>query len=186
MLTAAAIMNGSLTRDLALLTMAVRLKPVALRFFFPLPGRRLISIIGIQSRVLDSGSAAEREPDREHEERCDFVGHERIECAVANLEIRERVGLLDPNAQAVGERLGESGHAGAATAGVNRAHLIAGARRGREERGRALDADGDFFTAALDHRVEMRGPIIALEQQLGLFGTEAALTLEILAEAARA
>ena len=42
------------------------------------------------------------EPDREHEQRCDFVGHERVEGAVADLEVRERVGLLDANARPVG------------------------------------------------------------------------------------
>src|SRR5574338_417624 len=120
MLTAAAIMNGSLTRDPALPATAVRLKPVA-RDFFPLPGRRLISIIGVRSRWKDSGGLTKREPDRKHEQRGDLVGHEGVERAVADLEVRERVRLLHANAQAVGERLGESGHAGAATARIDRA-----------------------------------------------------------------
>jgi hypothetical protein len=50
MLIAAASMNGSLTRDPACPAMAVRLKPVERRAFLPLPGRRLISIIGVRSR----------------------------------------------------------------------------------------------------------------------------------------
>src|SRR5215471_9427738 len=99
MLTAAAIMNGSFTRAPACPTKALRLKPSE-RAFFPLPGRRLISIIGVRSRWRTLGSVTQGEPDREHEQRCNLVGHERVERAVADLEIGKRVRLLDAHAQA--------------------------------------------------------------------------------------
>src|SRR5207244_4440662 len=56
----------------------------------------------------------------------------------------------------------------------------------REVRGRALDTQRDLLATALDDRIEMRRPIVALNELLGLFRRETALALEILAKAARA
>ena len=50
----------------------------------------------------------ECEADGEHQQGCDFVGSEGIECAFAHVEIGERVGLLDGDSEAVSEYLGEA------------------------------------------------------------------------------
>src|SRR5438552_15288548 len=64
----------------------------------PAPGRRLISIIG---RLL---VLAEGEADRQHQQRRDFIGHQRLESALAHLDVGERVGELDRLLRSAGER----------------------------------------------------------------------------------
>src|SRR4051812_5840782 len=67
-----------------------------LAFFFPEPGRRLISIIGGASAVAKSGSCdlPERQTDGQHQQRSNLVSDERFERAVTHLQVRQRVGLL--------------------------------------------------------------------------------------------
>ena len=73
--------------------------PPRLDFFLPEPpGRRLISIIGVRSRWRTLGSLTQRQPDREHEQRRNLISHERVERAIADLKIRERIRLLDAHA----------------------------------------------------------------------------------------
>jgi len=91
-----------------------------------------------------SSGCAKREPNGKHHERRDLVRDERPEGAVTYLEVGQRIGLLDADAQAIRERLSEPGNPGAAATGVDAAQLT-GASRRREERCRALDADGDLF-----------------------------------------
>src|ERR1700722_8661855 len=95
MLTTAAatapIRKGSLSRDTADDTEPATAGPVPLpRAFLPAPGSRLISIMVKHSRgrggaPSDSrGFAAERQADREHQQRRDFVCDERSEGVVTH------------------------------------------------------------------------------------------------------
>src|ERR671932_2779635 len=125
------------------------LEPLDPLFFFPLrgPERRLTSIMATEFSRGWSGDLPERQPDREHQERCDLVSDERFEGAVTYLHVRQRVGLLHRKPQASPERLVEPRDARAAAAGEDGAQLP-GARRRREERRGALDAGGDLLAAA--------------------------------------
>jgi hypothetical protein len=114
---------------------------------------------------------SQRQPDRQHEQRGDFVRHERIERTVAHFQVRERISLLYGYAQARREHLVEAGDAGATAAGIHGAHGRTREFLG-EKRRRALDAHGDLFAAALEHRVDMRRPIVALEQLLRFLQTQ--------------
>src|SRR3954471_11731648 len=93
-------------------------RPRALR---PAPGSRLISIMSFGR--FSSGGGAEGEADRQHQQRRDLVRDERFEGAVTHLDVGERIGLLDLQAEAIGERCGDARDAGAAAARVDGAHL---------------------------------------------------------------
>src|SRR5688572_7306347 len=93
-LTIAKIMNGSLIDDLASPRAPDSEKPAPRPLDFrDAPGERLISIIVRSAR--DSGSLAQREADREHQEGRDLVGHEPVEGAVTNADVGQRVRQLD-------------------------------------------------------------------------------------------
>src|SRR5688500_5444990 len=154
-------------------------------FFFPAPGSRLISIMRVSplgSPCPSSGGVAERQADWEHHQGRDLVRDERSECPVTHLQVRQRIRLLDANAHPVTQRFGEPGDARAAAAGVDAAQLAARPRRRGEEGRRTLDADRDLLAAALDDRIQMRRPVIALDQLVRFVRADAALALQVLAE----
>src|SRR5690348_18366316 len=70
-----------------------RLAPPLLlrRVLRPVPGRRLIPIIV----RLGSGDLSHREPDGEHQERCNLIRDETIHGAVTNSEVGQGIRLLD-------------------------------------------------------------------------------------------
>src|SRR5689334_18175469 len=106
-------------------------------------GRRLTVIIGRRSWSGLRG-AAQREADREHQERRDLVHRELVEDAVRHLQLLDRVGQLDRNAQPVRQHLVEPRDAGTAAGGEDPGDS-AGRPAGRlEERRRALDANGEL------------------------------------------
>src|SRR4051812_21360116 len=146
------------------------------------PGRRLISIIGLPR----SCDLAQGQADGEHEQRGNLVGDEAVQRAVAHLEVDQRVRLLHREVKTICEHVGEAGNSRSATTRVDRPDLATGAGRGGEEGGRTLDANCDLFTAAIEHRIEVLGTVVALEQLLRLVRRQTALTLQVFAEAAGA
>src|SRR5215471_15384831 len=166
--------NGSLTRVANALAAPPKSTPAPPRapFFGVWPGSRLISIMSRPSRI-GSGDLAERQPDGKHQQRSDIIDDERFESVVTVTEALQRSRERDGEAQPRGERLVETGDARAATAAVGGLELRGGARRAREERGRALDADRDLLAARLGDRLEVRRLLVALEERVGLFGAQA-------------
>src|SRR6476646_1522865 len=149
-------------------------------------GRRLTVIIA--RRVPGSGlrGAAQRQADGEHQEGGDLVDRHLVEDAVRHLELLDRVGQLDRDAQSVREHLVESRDAGAAPGGEDPREAAGGPAGGLEERGRALDADGQRLATRLEQRVQRLVGVGALEHGIRLVGREAALALQIFLEAAGA
>src|SRR5688500_1404877 len=184
-LAIAASRNGSLNDDCPSPTtpFSEKLAPRPLDFR-DAPGERLISIIVRLGG--GSGSLAEGKADGKHQQRGDLVGHQTVEGTVADANVGQRVRQLDRQAQTAAECFGQARHAGTATTQVDRLQLRTGSRRRRQEGGRALHTDGDLLTTTLDHRVQVRRPVVTLKQPLGLIGAEPTLTLQILAETARA
>src|SRR5262249_44490541 len=123
-----------------------------------------------------SGDLSEGQTDGQHQEWSDLVSDERFESTVTYLQVRQRVGLRHLDAQPRREHVVETGDARTAAARVQRAQI---GRPGilREKCRRALDTDRDLFTACLEHRIEMRRAIEALDEMLRRVGREAALAL---------
>src|SRR5690349_21906640 len=149
-------------------------------------GRRLTVIIG--RRVPGSGlrGAAQREADREHQERRDLVDRHLVEHAVSHLELLDRVGQLDRNAQPVRKHLVEARDARAAARGEDPRDAAGGPAGALEKRGRPLDAYRELLAARLEQRVQRLVGVSALEHRVGLVGRQAALALQIFLEAAGA
>src|SRR5437870_1371308 len=80
----------------------------------------------------------------------------------------------------------ETAPASTAAAREDRANLRAASRVGRQEGDGPLDPDRDLLTATLEHRIDVRRTIEALEELFGFFGAETPLLLEILAKMSRA
>src|SRR5687767_6838301 len=82
------------------LNFAVPLPLVRRRLLPPPPGRRLISIMVCMSPGL---VLAQREADRQHEERGDLVSHQRLQRSRAHRHGGKRVGELDRLLQPLSE-----------------------------------------------------------------------------------
>src|SRR6476469_3754837 len=149
-------------------------------------GRRLTVIIG--RRVPGAGlrGAAQRESDREHQQRRDLVDRQLVEDAVGHLELLDRIGQLDRDAQPVREHLVEPRNARAAARGEDPRDAAGGPAGALEERRRALDADGQLLAAGLEQRIQRLVGFGALEHRVRLVGREAAPPLQIFLEAAGA
>src|SRR5262249_37303329 len=104
-------------------------------------GRRLTLIIGLESLGPGLRGAAQRESNREHQERRDLVDRELVEDAIGHLELLDRVGQLDRDAQPVREHLVEPRNARPATRGEDPGDPAGGPAGALEEGRGALDAD---------------------------------------------
>src|SRR2546423_1993572 len=149
-------------------------------FFLASPGSRLISIIFCAS----PGSVlSEREADRKHQQRRNFVGNQRFEGVFTHRHRGKRVGELHGLSQSLTERLCKAWSPGSATAGVDRLHLAITFERGRKERDRALQTRRNFFSARGNHGIELRRPVVAPNQSFGVGRRQAVLALQISTEA---
>src|SRR5688500_17809987 len=157
--------------------------PARLRFW---PGRRLMVIIGRRFPWSGSRRGAERQADREHQERRDLVPVHGLEDAVGDFEALDRVRLLAGEPEPVRQHLVEPRDPGPAAGGEQPRHPAGGPAGRLEERGRALDAHRELLAAALQERQQQRVGLEGLEQALALLGRDAALALQVLAEAAGA
>src|SRR6185295_12175323 len=95
----------------------LRLNPAPAGFFLTFPGNRLTSIIS---------DAPQREADRQHEERSDFVDRHRLERRVAIAETLHRVRGLDRYLQPVADDFGEARNAGTAAGRIDAAQPTRG------------------------------------------------------------
>src|SRR6185503_15174048 len=80
------------------------------------------------------------------------------------------------------ERFCKTGDSRAAATGIRGAHARAAARVRRNERDRALDANGDFLAARFEHRIDVRRALVPLQECLRFIRAQSALTLQRLTE----
>src|SRR3990172_8312099 len=144
--------------------------PAAARFFRFWPGSRLISIIAAWTNASPGSLVQfpERQPDGQHQERRHLVYRQAAEGVILDPQAPDGVGHLDRQAEALAQRVGETGDAGAPPPAKHPPDLAPVPRR------------------VLHERVQVRAPLEPLEQAVSILDRHGPLPLEVLAELAGA
>src|SRR6266508_2882797 len=156
-------------------------EPARLRLRF---GRRLTVIIGREVRGSGLRRAAQRESNREHQQRGDLVDGQQVEHPIRHLQLLDRIGQLNRDLETVRQDLVQPGNAGAAAGGEDSGDAARRPAGRLQERGGALDADRQLLAARLEKWIQRLARLDALEHLVGLLGGETALPLQIFLETA--
>src|SRR3990170_6786087 len=179
--------RGSLTLASRALKSGIA-NPPAARFFRFWPGSRLISIIAAWTNA-SRGSLVqfpERQPDGQHQERRHLVHRQAAEGVILDPQAPDGVGHLDRQAEALAQRVGETGNAGASAGAIHPLDLARVPRRRSEERAGPLHPHADLLRPVLHERIQVWAPLEPLEQAVGILHRHGPLPLEVLAELAGA
>src|SRR5207253_907166 len=136
--------------------------------------------------LFRSCGAPQRQPDRQHQQRGDFVHRHRLEHRVAHLEPLHRARDLDRHFEPAPERLVQPRNPRSAADRVHPPQAARRARGGREKRGGPLHPDGDLLAPRLHVWRQVATVRQALNHPLGVFRRQPLLALQVLAETARA